>query len=65
MQNKICLEKETRESIEGMALYVEECMNEIRKQIMYVNVDMEIVKRRAARATGTTEELMRKVKEMA
>ena len=65
MQNKVCLEKETRESIEGMALYVEECMNEIKKQIAYVNVDMEIVRRRAARAAGTTEVLMRKIKEMA
>jgi len=59
------IKKNDKEAIEGMALYVEECMNEVRKQLIRKDVQIDIVRVRAARAAGTTEVLMQKLKGMA
>jgi len=59
------IEKRKRDAIEGMAIYIEECMNEVVNQIMSKDVDMEIVKRRISRAAGTLDVLNNVVEELA
>lgn len=49
------IQKQKKDAIEGMALYIEECMNEIRKQLEKVDVDTDIVLRRIAHATGVID----------
>jgi len=51
------IEKRKRDAIEGMALYIEDCMNEVVNQMMSKEADIEIVRRRISRATGTLDVL--------
>ena len=59
LRRKISLhiEKRKRDAIEGMALYIEDCMNEVVNQMMSKEADIEIVRRRISRATGTLDVL--------
>lgn len=58
------IEKTDKEVINGMALYVEECMQELRFQLVKDEVDMKIIARRAERANQTINVLFEKIAEM-